>query len=291
MYRRVVAQASDAPSPQHLAETWRDEQRLNAEAIMRTLPAAAYFSRYTAAVLWGLPVPVRPHHRAALDVGMPSTGHWLTGPGLLGHRASTHLVTVTTHQGAPLSDPASTWAMLAPELSHRDAIALGDAVIRRDRIPGTQRLECAPLASLDDLAAAASARYRRGGVKLRVMLPLLSSHSASPPETHLRLLLQSWGLSGFALDFDVWDDDGRLAGCSEIAFPAHKLALEYEGRHHLLEPRQWNRDIEKYRRYAQLGWEVIRVTAELLYLRPLELRAQIVEALGRSGGAEARARA
>ncbi len=83
------------------------------------------------------------------------------------------------------------------------------------------------------------------------------------------------------LDHDVRAHDGRLLGCSEFAYPELRLALEYEGAHHRTETRQWNRDIEKYQHYAQAGWEVLRVTADLLYPRRDELRARVFEALAR----------
>lgn len=182
-----------------------------------------------------------------------------------------------------MSDPASTWAMLAPSLGRNAAVALGDAVIREVRIPGTVRLERPPHAGLRDLEDLARTSRRPGGPMLRRILPLLSPHSASPPESDLRLLLQEWRLPRFELDHDVLDSEGRLAGCSEFAFPRYRLAVEYEGRGHLYDAHQWDRDIEKYRRYEQLGWEAIRVTAELLYRRPEQLHGQILEALHRRG--------
>ncbi|MGO1736130.1 MAG: hypothetical protein ACTHZ9_07395 [Leucobacter sp.] len=182
-----------------------------------------------------------------------------------------------------MTSPASTWAMLGAELALDDAVALGDAVLREQRIPGTRRLKQPPLATIADLERLAWLPNRRGAVHLRRILPLLSSHSASPPESHLRLRLRGWNVPSPKLDFDVYDERGRLAGCSEFAYPEFRLALEYEGQHHRVQNAQWNRDIEKYRRYAQLGWEVVRVTSDLLYRWPDELRRQIFEALVRRG--------
>ena len=103
------------------------------------------------------------------------------------------------------------------------------------------------------------------------------------PETHLRLRLQEWGAPEPELDCDVFDASGRLIGCSEIAYPKIRLALEYEGDHHRTEAPQWNRDIEKYQRYKQNKWEVLRVTGTLLYRRQSTLRSQLFEALARLG--------
>lgn len=203
--------------------------------------------------------------------------------GLRASQAKPGLLRVVEHRGVPMTDPASTWAMVAAGLELRDGIALGDAVIRRPRIPGTARLERPPLATTADLEGIVAAGRRRGIARLREALPLLSPHSASPPESHLRLLLREWDMPNPELDFDVFDAHGRLLGCSEIAFPEFHLAMEYEGLGHLVGARQWNRDIAKYRDYASAGWEALRVTAELLYRRRAELRRQLVEALTRRG--------
>jgi len=173
--------------------------------------------------------------------------------------------------------------MLAPELDLPDLVALGDAVIRRSRIPGTSRLSRSPLAELEQMREVAAIGRRPAAALLRAAVPLLVTGSASPPETHLRLRLPEWGAPVPELDHDVLDRRGRLIGCSEIAYPRYRLALEYEGDHHRTGTAQWNRDIEKYRHYEQNGWEVIRVTGMLLYRRHHELREQLFEALIRRG--------
>ncbi|WP_053383978.1 hypothetical protein [Leucobacter celer] len=86
-----------------------------------------------------------------------------------------------------------------------------------------------------------------------------------------------------ALDFDVYGLGGRLLGCSEIAFPEYRVVQEYEGDHHRTDTGQWNRDVQKHRDYARAGWDVIRVTSELLYRRRAELRAQTFDALVKGG--------
>lgn len=115
------------------------------------------------------------------------------------------------------------------------------------------------------------------------MLPLISPHSASAPESHLRLQLGRWRLPAVSLDHDVYASNGRLLGCSEFAYPEYRVALEYEGDHHRTLTSQWDRDIEKHRDYARAGWDAIRVTSRLLHRRPDDLHAQIREALGERG--------
>lgn len=243
------------------------------------LPSGHFLSHTSAAVVWGLPVPLA--CMAGVDVACFAPRRSLRRPGVRGHQTRIVLASTSTRQGVRVTDPASTWAMLAPTLALRDAVALGDAALHQHRIPGTSRVPAGPLASFADLEASVAAGRRVGVARLRELLPLLSTESASAPESHLRLLLQSWGLPPPKLDFDVRGLDGALLGCSELAYPEDRLALEYEGGQHRVDTAQWNRDIEKYRHYAQAGWEVLRVTADLLYRRPEELRRHVEEALTR----------
>ncbi|MEJ6489801.1 hypothetical protein PQI23_08710 [Leucobacter sp. USCH14] len=203
--------------------------------------------------------------------------------GVRGRYLTADCIELTVVAGLPVPSPADVWAMLGDELLLPDLVALGDAVIRRPRIPGTRRLERPPLATVDDLAALIERVQRRGNAALRTALPLLATGSASAPESHLRLLLMEWGLPVPVLDHDVYDHRGRWLGASEFAFPQYRLALEYEGEHHRVHARQWNRDIDKYHAYEAAGWRVIRVTASLQYARTRELRSRVETALRQRG--------
>lgn len=265
----------------HSADQSRRAHWARALVVATTLPIGHFYSGITAAVVWDLPVDIRetdPLEVACFDPRRPSRRSDLSTRMV----RETHAA-VTTHRGVSVTTPVSTWVMLAPRLSLRDGVALGDAIIREHRVPGTTRLQRRPLGTLEQLTSTVEAGRRVGGQRLREMLPLLSTQSASAPESHLRLLLHDWGMACPRLDFDVHDADGRLLGCSEFAYPAELLALEYEGGQHRIEVAQWNRDIDKYRDYANAGWEVIRVTAQLLYREPERLRGQIAEALRRRG--------
>ncbi|MCB1274622.1 MAG: hypothetical protein KDB25_09570 [Leucobacter sp.] len=282
LYARSSALAPDTGSA-HPDELWRIRQVEASRAVAPLLSERLFFTGATAAAIWGL--PVRATGSADLEV---STFHPHRAPRRTGLRATQvkrELVRVVEHCGLRVIDPASTWAVLGGRLALPDCVALGDAVIRQPRYPGTARLKRPPLAAPDDLGHMVTRGRRAGIARLRDALPLLSPHSASPPESHLRLLIGEWRLPAPALDFDVRDAHGRLLGCSELAFPAFRLAVEYEGRGHMTDAQQWNRDIEKYRDYTAADWETLRVTAELLYGRRRELRSQLIEALTRRGWA------
>ena len=265
-----------------------------ARALARVLPPGYAFSGLTAAAIWGLPLP-RDAGRGsgsgpgvvALDPELEVACHHplrgLRRQGVSCVRVSSHLASFVVHRGLPVTNPASTWAMLAPRLDRGSAIALGDAVLHIDRIPGTNRVARPPLATLPELQWAIDAGRRRGAAALRAQLPLLSTRSASAPESHLRVLLMDWDAPEPTLDYDVRAHNGMLLGCSEIAYPELRLAFEYEGDHHRTDRFQWNRDIAKYQAYTRSGWEVMRITASAMYGNPDRLRDQVFEALGRRG--------
>ncbi|MFT4232916.1 MAG: hypothetical protein QM606_09110 [Leucobacter sp.] len=280
--RRIEQTAGPLPGGElHPAETWRGRQLHLAQTLAPFLPDGYFFCGRTAAVIWGVPVPAHPED--VVEVACFSPRRALRMSGVRGSRVDARLARVVRREGLPVTDVATTWCALAPCLPWRDGVALGDGAIRQVRIPGTRRLKRSPYATLDDLERAANAPYRRGRETLAAMLPVLSPHSASAPESHLRLMLADWGAPTPELDFDVYDSGGRLLGCSEVAFPEFRVAHEYEGDHHRTDRRQWDRDVAKLRDYANAGWDPIRVTAQLMYRDPQRLRRQTFEALANRG--------
>jgi hypothetical protein len=244
-----------------------------------------FFSGCTAALLWRLPVPFR--LVSDLTLIEVSTFAPLTPPrgaGVKGSSISARFAHTRLHLGKHVLDPPSIWATFGPRLALPDLVALGDAVIRTPRYPGNFREpQDVRLGTPEELMSLAQEKRRVGRGLLLKALPLLRDGAASAPESHLRLAVIEAGLPEPELDFDVYDDQGMFLGCSELAYPALKLALEYEGDHHRTDAAQWNRDIQKYRDYARAGWETIRVTRSLLYPRRRELVVQIREALMRRG--------
>ncbi|KAM9862313.1 hypothetical protein ACI1US_01822 [Leucobacter sp. BZR 635] len=281
-HRGAAIEQAAAPAgsdSEHPDLAWRRSQVERARLLSRKLPAGAFFSHHTAAALWRLPVPARAGDE--LDLGIFGASHSSRSAAFRSHRFELGAVSVTRVNNVPVTDPASTWLALAMRLPRRDAIALGDAVLHAPRFPGTTRLKRQPLARIEEIRRLLARPRRPGRRIVGELAELLSPHAASVPETHLRLQLAEWGMPAPDLDFDVTDDHGTLLGCSELAYARWRLAIEYEGDHHRTDAVQSNRDIEKYRAYAANGWEVLRVTAQLLYREPQKLRAQLEEALDR----------
>ncbi|MCD2443877.1 hypothetical protein LQ757_16470 [Agromyces sp. SYSU K20354] len=46
----------------------------------------------------------------------------------------------------------------------------------------------------------------------------------------------------------------------DLSYPELRIAIEYEGEEHRLDPRRWHDDIARRRALEAVGWVVIRVT-------------------------------
>lgn len=79
-------------------------------------------------------------------------------------------------------------------------------------------------------------------------------------ETRSRLIIVDAGLPEPDLNHIIRAPDGEFVACVDLAYPRARVALEYEGEHHLTDPRQWATDIARYEALAGLGWFVLRIT-------------------------------
>ncbi len=257
--------ADAAPFAQDRAQ--RDVVLRRARAYAEVMPPSGFFAGRTALALRALPV----RHGSDLEVAVISPARAPRRGGVRGRRVEPHLAHVELVAGLPTATAAVAWAMLAPTLSTRELIVLGDAIVRvpRDRF-GVRRPERA-VSDLDRLSRAAEAGRRRGVHRLREALELISTRSASPLETEFRLDAAAAGLPTPTLDAEIRDERGRLVGISEFLFGPWDVVVEIEGDHHRTDRAQWRRDLEKYAAYADLGIEVVRLTgADVRSVRGIE---------------------
>lgn len=248
-----------------------------ARQLAEQLGPGQFFSHETAAAFWGLPIHIAAE--TPLAVGSLRGYTRMRRAGVQAMSFAPDLADVTRRGTSLIMSPRAVWAETAPRLPLADAIALGDAILHRPRIGGSAKLSRLPFCTPDELYEAITLPYRRHKPLLLERFALLTPHSASAPETHLRLALTQWGFAPEALDFDVRAQNGTFLGCSEIAYPSRRLALEYEGDHHRVSRQQWHRDLRKYADYTAAGWRVLRVTAHMLYREPRALRAHVTDLL------------
>lgn len=251
-------------------------------AYAERMPGGAFLSHIAAAVLWELPLPLAVVRGRALDVCVHAPRRAPAGRGVAGHVVHPALAHAVRHpvHGVAVSSPASTWAMLGSVLPDvRDLVAVADAVIREPM----HRSDPPSLASRAQLEAAVAAGRRLGAARLRAALPSANSRSRSRAETWLRVLLVGAGLPEPVANMDVVEG-GLWLGQLDLAYPELRVAIEYEGEHHLTDPRQWAADIARYDRLVEAGWRVIRVTKAEVFGRSADLVARVRRALERPPG-------
>ncbi len=275
---------------------------MRAHAYALVQPSHAFFRGVTAAVIFDAPLPLRCVNADAadrlrrdgairLDVDTPrdlDTGVFpphraSRSAGIASRQLSRTITSVQVYEGLRVVSPATIWAQLAEELTVDELVVLGDALVNEKR-DGPGRLKKVPgYTTIEKLDAALRAGRRVGSAKLRQALPHIRVGSASPPETVLRLSLIRAGLPEPSLDVVVTGPLGQTIGFTELAYPAHRVLIEYEGDHHRTDRAQWNRDIHKHAQATAAGWTVLRITSQHLHPTPETAVTQIRDALLRGG--------
>lgn len=101
------------------------------------------------------------------------------------------------------------------------------------------------------------------GWRTMLRVTALSDPAAeSPPESHLRVGLVLHGLPRPVAQYVV-TRAGRFVARVDLAWPALKVAVEYDGRWHA-DPAQLDRDRARLNRLIGADWLVLHVTAKRL---------------------------
>lgn len=236
---------------------------LRARAAATFAVPGAVVTGLSAAVLWGVAL-AEPDDDVELTV--PPESHPRRVPGLRVRRAALDRADVRRRRGVLVSSPETTALRVAGFLP------LDDAVVAVDRLLAACVVDLAPLRALAaTLRGPNSARARR-------VLELADERAESPQETRLRLLLRRSGLPGPVPQHVVRDERGQHLARVDFAWPAHKVAVEYDGEWHA-EPGQFAKDRARLNALQAAGWRVVFVTAVDLRT-PVQLIARIAEALG-----------
>ena len=154
-----------------------------------------------------------------------------------------------------------TWAVTSADRTAVD-------VVRRRRGEAAVRALDSMLAHTDATVDGVRRSCREAGPvhgRARVWdaLDLADSGGQSPPESSLRLLLAARGYEGFRTQVVIRDADGDSILTADLADPELRIALEYDGEHHLARE-QRDHDSAVILRAAAAGWLVIRVTQGML---------------------------
>ena len=113
----------------------------------------------------------------------------------------------------------------------------------------------------DELHASVAAHGSARGARLLTRaLTLMRIGVDSPKETELRLVLLAAGLGVAEVGHVIQTRLGRLT--PDLAYPASRVLIEYEGGLHRTDRRRWRGDFDRVRAFQQAGWTVIRVNSD-----------------------------
>jgi hypothetical protein len=203
--------------------------------------AGGVVSHISAAAEWSLlPAGMLPHVTVPRRASIRCRGAKV-------HRSDIPLVDRTMRNGIRVTSVSRTIVDLAEVLDRPTLEQVVDDAL------------CRKIASVRSILAAAErvGRGRRGIALLRSVLEAWAPGIEPGSVAEVRLLRRcgELGIVGMVSQHEVFDEDGAFVARLDLARPAQKQALEYEGvdPHN---PRRWGRDEPRYARLRALGWEV-----------------------------------
>lgn len=173
---------------------------------------------------------------------------WATrAAGVLGRSRDLLPDDIEERAGLRVTTPLRTALDLACNLHQRDALGMLDQFHRLQLVESHQLLRELP-----------RFRGRRGVVQARNLVPLIDGRAESVRESWLRLAVIDAGLP--APEIQVWvDRDGIPTYRLDLAYLAHRIALEYDGADFHRSPEQRAHDLRRRTWLREQGWIVIVV--------------------------------
>ncbi|MEJ3403696.1 DUF559 domain-containing protein [Rathayibacter sp. YIM 133350] len=227
-----------------------------AQALARTLPSGAFFSHATAAAIYGAPLP-RQLEEGPVHVSACAGDRASKRQGVIWHETDQQ-PDVWYHRGLPVAPPPLAFCQLASLTMIGSLVAVGDFFVTREEPVGGSAAVC----SIGDLVEAVDRwERRRGARRAREAVAYVRRGALSRPESSLRVGLVMAGLPEPEINHLVWHGVQRRNFMVDLAWPRFKIALEYEGDYHRTERDRFESDILRREYLAELGWQVIRVTA------------------------------
>ncbi len=102
-------------------------------------------------------------------------------------------------------------------------------------------------------------------------------------ESRARLLIVFGGLPCPEPGCEVRDEHGQWVATVDLQYREQRIAIEYDGDLHRTSKRKWRNDVRARDALRRLGWDVIVLTADDLYARPLQTLWRVQDALQERG--------
>ena len=227
----------------------QDTREMRLAAVRLVLPPRAVICGLTAAWLYG--ADVRREDDLDVHVSFPKGGRIRSRPGIVVSQETLAPGDVWTWKGLRVTSPARTVFDCLRLLRGAERLVVADALTHLGRT------------SIDEISSYFAAQ--RGLRNLRVgalLIEQIEPKSESPMETRVRVRLIESGLPRPEAQWVVRDRRDRFVARLDLAYPAQKVAIEYDGAWHWAQRRKDDRRRDAARR---LGWVVIVVSAEEFY--------------------------
>ncbi len=199
-------------------------------------------------------------------------GHLRTPRGLRTHDYVLEPDEAMMVDGMAVTTPERTAFDLGRRHPARWAVAVLDALANATNVK-----------MLDVALLAERHRGARGIVQLRDILEDVDGGAESPQETYTRLKLVNAGLPRPETQIVITDSAGRIVARADLGWKRYRVLVEYDGEQHWTDRDQRAWDIDRTVLLEELGWTVIRVSAQLLHERPYELIRRVRAALLANG--------
>ncbi len=240
--------------------------QVRAVAALSIAPAGAHASHSTAALLWGGCVPDDPE----VHISVPKRSRRVRRRGVRAHLAPA-AVDVSTVSGVAVTSATRAFLDMSAELSLVDLVVLGDSLVKAGRFTPAE------------LGRAAAAWQGRHACAARRAARLVRAEVDSPMESRLRMLIVLAGLPEPRINHIVRDAEGQWMTRFDLSYPNHRVVIEYDGRQHAENDRQWGRDIERREDLDRDHWRLIVVRAPDVYRHPVQTLRRITAALREHG--------
>ena len=225
-----------------------------AAAVLATTPDG-WISHVSAAQLYGLWLPARLVTPGRLDVCRDTRRWEPRRRGVRGHTARITGAEIGELDGVRIVTRPRCWFDLLPMLRREEGVIIGDQLVRMPRPRIEDRAH--PWAESADLEQILALNEWRPGVVLgREALGLIRRGSDSPMETRLRLAIIGAGLAEPELQLRL-DPDDPYSPEADLGYRAYRIALDYEGSHHLSREQQ-SRDIARDETWTRARWRHLR---------------------------------
>jgi very-short-patch-repair endonuclease len=238
------------------------EPRARLAAVLLTAPAGAVASHRTAAALWGLEIPMQDRGDRRIDLTVPLTSRAESRADRRVYRRDLAQDEVTRRHAMPVTTLAATWRDLAGVLQPGPLLAVTDQVL----FMGCTRPR---------LEAQLTRRPTgRGSARARAVLPLGDERAESPMESMVRWLIHAAGLPAPVVQYEMRDAVGRFLGRGDLAWPEHRLLVEFDGDGHR-ERRVFVKDLRRQNSLIVDSWTILRFSGSDVYGRPATVLDQI----------------